>query len=121
MESKHTRGQIILWRDSTRISTTRNGNILRVIASVNRNKYIEDEEATSNAQLIVDTFNVTNETNMTPRELQKSHAEMLEALTQSINDLRKIGENTLKKGHPLYGLMMGIVYQHEQAIKNATK
>tara|TARA_R110000796_G_C14278115_1_gene402244 strand:+ start:152 stop:442 length:291 start_codon:yes stop_codon:yes gene_type:complete len=32
------------------------------------------------AQLIADSFNVTNETGMTPRELQKSHDELLEAL-----------------------------------------
>ena len=116
MESKHTRGQIILWRDSTRISTTRNGNILRVIASVNRNKYIEDEEATSNAQLIVDTFNVTNETNMTPRELQKSHAELLEALKDAIIDVRIRCEEVGMEA-PKYSTWA----RAEQAIKNATK
>ena len=39
----------------------------------------------SNFELIADAFNVTNETGMTPRELQESHAELLEAL-KSLND-----------------------------------
>tara|TARA_R110000868_G_scaffold323166_1_gene584122 strand:- start:47 stop:412 length:366 start_codon:yes stop_codon:yes gene_type:complete len=69
---------------------------------VSRRKY--------NAQLIADAFNVTNETNMTPRELQKSHAELLEALEQLLN-VDEIDVHSVFKAQ----------LQANQAIKNATK
>ena len=80
MESKHTKGKC-----SKRIS--RGGKYIYVSCDwidfariVRKVDGFVDEQGTANANIIVDAFNVTNETNKTPRELQKSHAELLDAL-----------------------------------------
>jgi hypothetical protein len=66
-----------------------------------------------NAQLITDAFNVTNETNKTPRELQKSHDELLNALEGMRNQF---------KGKETNGFLERLsISNAEQAIKNATK
>lgn len=118
MKSKHTKGEIIVWKDLTRISTTGNGNLLRVIASVNRNKYIEREEASANAQLIADAFNVTNETGMTPRELQARHVQLLEALAEISLGQGAYDTDILRHANNTIEIMKSIV---EQAINNANK
>lgn len=65
-----------------------------------------------NFKLIADAFNVTNETGMTPRELQKSHAELLDALKMAKYEIETAGGAT-----PRTHLMPTI----ERAINNATK
>jgi hypothetical protein len=65
-----------------------------------------------NAQLIADAFNVTNETGLTPRELQKSHAELLDALETvrlQVGQLKHNWDYKEKEYMP----------KVEQAIKNA--
>ena len=76
MESKHTKG-IVKFNEYGKIITIENQTILTSGVSITGRG---NEEVEANAQLIADAFNVTNETNKTPRELQKSHAELLEAL-----------------------------------------
>jgi hypothetical protein len=63
-------------------------------------------------QLGVQSLQVKNETGLTPRELQKSHAELLEALKYIL----EYSEN-LKIKHPSMSVVNGCA---KQAINNAT-
>jgi hypothetical protein len=69
-------------------------------------------EAEANAQLMIDAFNVTNETNKTPRELQKSHDELLEALKLVRLELGQIPHNWDYRAKTFMSSV-------DQAIKNA--
>lgn len=75
MKSKHTKEY------ASYKNTYLNGSAGFEILKGNDGEAISDFVYTEpDAQLIADAFNVTNETGFTPRELQKSHAELLEAL-----------------------------------------
>ena len=86
MKSKHTKGTVVT--DSIK-GYPRGGNPPKVCNSTGglicEMGGGEIEEVEANAQLVADAFNVTNETNKTPRELQKSHDELLEALERVHN------------------------------------
>jgi len=82
---KHTKGRIAVEQTETSnwIGTYRvNGKVGEIICETDRDglKKSALERSDADAQLIADAFNVTNETGFLPRELQKSHAELLEAL-----------------------------------------
>lgn len=82
MKSKHTKG---LCESTGKGSKRRyikinNRQIALVHSDSAFTEDISSDENEANAQLIADAFNVTNETGLTPRELQKSHAELLELL-----------------------------------------
>lgn len=118
MESKHTKGfaksdKLHIYVDGKRIGQT----ILMSFNHDNKGRRIKDVEGYANAEFIAEAFNVANETGMTPRELQKSHAELLEALG-SIKDLHS-------RHYKFYSLGNGFIEEAdeviEKAITNATK
>lgn len=85
MKAKHTKGE---WRVSI---IAEGDNPRRVSYSLQEtiDTLRPNETHDANAKLIADAFNVTNETGMTPRELQENHAELLGALlrvNQALND-----------------------------------
>ena len=108
MKSKHTKGI------ASYIETYLNGSKGFEINFGTQGECISDFVYTeADAQLIADTFNVTNETNKTPRELQKSHDELLNALEGMRNQF---------KGKENNGFLERLsISNAEQAIKNATK
>jgi hypothetical protein len=90
MKSKHTKGKAIIYNPSKILNKEESIGIdvdgISVLVFGSRpSSDTTGEEDLANAQLMVDAFNVTNETNMTPRELQKSHAELLVALERVHN------------------------------------
>lgn len=119
MESKHTRGEFELsnngcyfdvkCRNDERIFSAnvflyrigKRGEVISISTS---------SENKSNAKLIADAFNVANETGMTPRELQASHKELVEALKEYLRIL---------KASPIR--FVDTEERLEQALKNATK
>jgi hypothetical protein len=124
MESKHTKGNAIIYNPSKILNKKESIGIdvdgISVLVFGSRpSSDTTGEEDLANAQLMVDAFNVTNETNKTPRELQKSHAELLEALEFA----HEIILTSQKRLFNLGGFQLDktpIKYV-EQAIKNATK
>ena len=80
MKSKHTKGVIKL-SNRIRSHKTLSGDLWSDFAKVYvRTDGLKSKEGLANAQLMADAFNVTNETGLTPRELQQSHAELLRGL-----------------------------------------
>ena len=109
MKSKHTKG-VVKFNEYGKIITASNSTLVTSGVMITGRG---DEEPEANAQLIADTFNVTNETNKTPRELQKSHDELLDALEGMRNQF---------KGKETNGFLERLsISNAEQAIKNATK
>jgi hypothetical protein len=76
MKSKHTKGDVKFNEYGKIVTNKKDTIVVSGVMLTGRG----DAEPDANAQLIVDAFNVTNETGLTPRELQKSHAELLEVL-----------------------------------------
>lgn len=84
MESKHTKGEaksdgLHIYVGGKRIGQT----LLMSHNHDRRGKLIRDFEGDANAEFIAQAFNVSNETGMTPRELQNSRKELLEALIEA--------------------------------------
>lgn len=55
-----------------------------------------DETANADANLIVDAFNVTNETDLTPRELLSQRDELVEVLKELVERTKR-GKNILRE------------------------
>jgi hypothetical protein len=127
MKSKHTRGEFNYCNSSIDpkkhnyaiIADGGTSLIADVYRKTNWNgkKMIEDNsQSEANAQLIADAFNVTNETNKTPRELQKSHDELLDALIESRVQIEYLHDKFKETGSG-----NGVLFNINRAIKNATK
>lgn len=95
MESKHSRGRFVADGMSVRLDSDKVEYLLLISKDADRK-----EEAEANAQLIADAFNVTNETGMTPRELQKSHQELLESIESlCLKAFTHYRDNDMVRGH----------------------
>lgn len=105
MKSKHTKKEVELSNETTGLFIKESNTYDRAICH-----FYDRHDAKGNALIMADAINVTNETGLTPRELQKSHDELLEAL-ESINELLRQSSQ--------YELACKTIA--EQAIKNATK
>lgn len=119
MESKHTKGIARIDGGTIEVrfsDETQSIYPVKTIATVNA-IFMPREESKANAQLMVDAFNVTNETGLTPRELQKSHAELLEALELVYKQSGIIWDSKPLRDFEV-GCMLHII---TKAIKNATK
>lgn len=125
MESKHTRENYRVTMagcsiknasfDKGTVAYIHNGKeFLTDVCTVWKNG--NHQEDLDNFNLVSEAFTVARETNMTPRELQKSHAELLEALKGAIIDVRIRCEEVGMEA-PKYSTWA----RAEQAIKNATK
>tara|TARA_R110000851_G_scaffold249726_1_gene402238 strand:+ start:393 stop:755 length:363 start_codon:yes stop_codon:yes gene_type:complete len=118
MKSKHTKGTVVT--DSIK-GYPRGGNPPKVCNSTGglicEMGGGEIEEVEANAQLVADAFNVTNETNKTPRELQKSHDELLKRLDMLSDFANKVIQHN---SDPSDILMLKLeVNKSNRAIKNA--
>lgn len=125
MKSKHTKGFIGIERTSSTLwvgTLKGNGKVNEIICDfdIEGMKISAVENSLANAQLICDAFNVANETGMTPRELQKSHAEMLEALEELVG-IKAECLNYADYANDASEEIAWAFNDAEQAITNATK
>lgn len=114
MKSKHTKGLLSLNQYGK--ITKENGHNL-VISGVSLTGNEDGSEENANRDILLEAFNVTNETGMTPRELQKSHQELLDAL----NKIKYLHSKHYKFHRIGNGFIEEADEVIEQAIDNATK
>jgi hypothetical protein len=107
MKSKHTKVEVHISNEPTGLFIKNKNTHERAICH-----FYDREDAIPNAEIMCESINVTNETGLTPRELQKSHAELLDALKYIL----EYSEN-LKIKHPSMSVVNGCA---KQAIANAT-
>jgi hypothetical protein len=126
MKSKHTKGKAIIYNPSKILNKEESIGIdvdgISVLVFGSRpSSDTTGEEDLANAQLMVDAFNVTNETNKTPRELQKSHDELLEAAEMFFDRMPTDWGDLIFNGRLTLNIDADAVDAIESAIKNATK
>ena len=88
----------------------------------------EVNETKANAELIAESFNVANETGLTPRELLNQRNDLLEALQFCLNNVNSISEwataSFLEKRYPVTDSVRKKAENYNkimQAINNTTK
>ena len=89
-----------------------------IICDICSDGYDEDEQ-NANANIIIDAFNTTNESGLTPSQLHKQNQELLYALKELVYELtgEQECEDELEKG---LGITLAMrVRQAQQAINNA--
>lgn len=126
MESEHTKESYRITMagcsiknasfDRGTVSYIHNGNeFLTDVCTVWKNG--DHQEDLANFTLVGDAFSVARETGLTPKELQKSHAELLEALEIVYKQSGIIWDSKPLKDFEV-GCMLHII---TKAINNATK
>ena len=111
MKSKHTKGNFYIRKNQLgRTELWVDGDVEDTLTVIHNETVFGETEA--NAQLIADSFNVTNETGLTPKELQKSHSELLDALEKCLEATRELN-GEFQEGWDKE------IEQAQQAIENA--
>ena len=86
-----------------------------IICDICSDGYDEDEQ-NANANIIIDAFNTTNESGLTPSQLHKQNQELLEALKEIAEAKGRYPEDRMTHAE---NTISDMVYLARQAINNA--